>query len=118
MVTTNDFLVTYPKFAVKTSAEISSALVSAMQDCPFDRWGDYTDRGVMLKMAHLLTVDWYETGAILSTAIPLAGGQPAHPASGTGGEHGDGDLDLTTWGRQFKILRKQITGTPITFFSY
>jgi len=117
MVTADDFLFAYPKFAVKTSAEINFALVSAMQDCPLARWGDYTDRGVMLKTAHLLSMDWYETAAILNAAIPLAGGQPAHSPSGASGDSGEGDLDLTTWGRQFKILRKQVAGAPITFLS-
>jgi hypothetical protein len=117
MVLATDFLAAYPTFTVKASAEINFALASAIQDCPFDRWGDYTDRAVMLKTAHLLAMDIYEMGAMISTAVPLAGGQASHTPSAVTGEHGDGDLDITTWGRQFKILRKLIIGSPITYFS-
>jgi hypothetical protein len=114
MVTASSFLETPPfdKFASKTIAEVELAIVFAIQDCPQDRWGDYTDRGVMLKAAHILTMEWYDTAEVTGAAVPLAGGQPARSPV-TGGD----DLDLTTWGRQFKMLRTQVAGAPITFLS-
>lgn len=118
MITATDFLAAYPKFAVKASAEVNLALASAIQDCPLSRWGEYRDRGVMLKTAHLLAMDWYDTSAISAAAIPLAGGQPASAPGGASGDDGDGDLDITTWGRQFKALRRQVASAPITFLSY
>lgn len=115
MVTATLFLLAYPKFAIKAIAEVELAVAFAVQDCPFDRWGEYTDRGVMLRTAHLLAMDWFETSAISGAAVPLAGGQPARAPGGSSGD--DGDLDLTTWGRQFKMLRTQVASAPITFLS-
>lgn len=115
MITASTFLIAYPQFAVKDPAEIEWAIAQSSQDCPLDRWRDYTDRGIMLKTAHLLAMDWYETAAISGAAVPLAGGTPARSPGGASGD--DGDLDLTTWGRQFKMIRKQVAGAPITFLS-
>lgn len=114
MVTATSFLATPPfdQFASKAIAEVELAIAFAIQDCPPSRWKLYTDRGVMLKAAHLLSMDWYETASIAGAAVPLAGGTAARSPASSGD-----DLDLTTWGRQFKLLRTQVAGAPITFLS-
>ena len=111
-VTPDSFIASYPAFASKLEGELDRALLDAIADCPPEVWGDHTDRGVMLKMAHLLAMDWYETAAIASAGVALAGGQSARAPGGSGD-----DLDLTTHGRQFKALRRQVVGNPIGYFS-
>lgn len=112
IVTASEFLTQFPMFASKSTVEIERTLQEAERDCPADRWKADQVTGIMLKTAHLLAMDWYETSQIVSAAIPLTGGQPGRTAS-----PGSDDLDVTTWGRRYKKLARSVVGAPGTYFS-
>jgi hypothetical protein len=94
-------------FDTKDDAEVEEVIQAAQADCPIERWGDRTDRGVTLLAAHMLVMDWYENATIVSGAIALTGGR-----SSSGSGSGDMDLKETTYGRQWIRLRRLVIGTP------
>lgn len=113
-VTTASFLAHYPDFSGFTETQIQGLLdFCGEQHCPVaGGWtGAKRDRGIMLRVAHYLETQRLQQAESAASAASVAAGESKTPSAGEGD-----DLSRTTYGRQFKELRRTLpTRTGIAF---
>jgi hypothetical protein len=110
VITNENFLAIYTMFESVDAMFITHALETSEMFCPLSVWGDKQVKGIMLYAAHLLAMDWLQQAEIAAAATSIASGQSSRSQTSA-----QDDLDLTTYGRQFKLLRKTIPAFGLTF---
>lgn len=103
MVSVSDFLTRFPMLEAVPEHAIANILAEQEIFCPARVWGNKQNMAILLRAAHVVSMEWIQTGILASSANSIASGGGATAPSGA-----EDDLDLTTYGRQFKALRKTI----------
>lgn len=115
VVTSQQFLLRYPEMKPVPPDLIDLVLAESEQDCPARIWNEKQNRGIMLLTAHVLTLRWFQIGAIASSAASIAEGKGG--GNGVSGS-GNDDLSLTEYGQQFKRLRSQLSAAGVSIFTF
>ena len=108
LLSVEEYLTHYPRFASVPPAQIAKALDRAERNCPFYAWGSDQEEGVKLYAAHLLECEWQQTMQTAGAATAIAKGQSApNPAA-------IDFLDRSIYGQQYRALRDTL-GTTTGF---
>lgn len=108
MVEATQFLTIYPQFSGVPLGAIQYQLDYAANNyCPSWEEPKKTD-ATMLITAHNLSMGWLQQAEIASSAAGIASGSGSRSPSGS-----DNDWSLTTYGRQFLLLRDTIYTPPL-----
>jgi Protein of unknown function (DUF4054) len=105
------FLQQYPRFESVSPGAIQSYLdLAATAYCPVSVWGDRALSGIALLTAHFLEMEWIQTAQTSGMATQIAAGKGVSaPASS------DDDFSLTTYGRQYKLLKATVPASGFVF---
>lgn len=104
-----------PEFASADSSRVDRLVAIATLQVPIDKWGAQQDLGVAYLVAHMLKLgDLRGAGAVTAEAV----GDLSRSYGGLGNSVGgkdDDDLELTSYGRTWKRLRRsQANGGILT----
>ena len=110
LVTVDEFLEQYPIFEkTEFDEEIIEGYLETAESLCNSNWKKKQQRGIKLLTAHWLTMEMQQTAVTASMGATIAAGNQVR-TSGS-----EDDFSLTTYGRQYKHLRKTI---PTTGFSF
>ncbi len=92
------------KYANVPLEERLRAIAEAARECPYEKWGDDQESGVLLYASHLLECEWWQRIQTSGAASAIAQGQSASQPTLA-------NLDSTTYGQRFQRLRSNLVTT-------
>jgi hypothetical protein len=105
LISEEQFLELYPRFATVAPAAVRRALDRGERQCPLTVWEDEQEEGVILYAAHLLECEWQQTTETVSRATAIAKGQVASSLSQVD------YFDRTIYGQEYRALRDSLPTT-------
>lgn len=110
--TTADIITRWPKFGNCPPGQVEQVLQEVIRrnHCPESTWGVDQYDGILLRVAHILTLELHQDAETAGIAAAIARGGSASPAAS-----GESDLDRTVYGQQFKAMYESVLATGFPF---